>query len=247
MKNDWLDKIIQNIADGFSYSSGDITNPDDSVGKQVRARAKAAILKHLKIAELKARHDELRELPKSRWEGHEHCVGWDTVDDRLSELESQIKELSDENRGCPHCKPENFPKMMTGIYGCPCSCHASQEPSLNKIGDVMKVVKSEDNLLEFDNGLVIEGDGDVDCCAYNFLDFEQLPVGTELPTMSAGQFVDKISLKNDGFAIKDSTGTPKWIQARSNQNGYYSNMTTLVVKYKGKTLRVAELSGEKTY
>ena len=95
-------------------------------------KSRALIQKHLKIAELKARHDELRELPKSRWEGHEHCVGWDTVDDRLSELESQIKELSDENRGCPHCKPENFPKMMTGIYGCPCSCHASQEPSLNK-------------------------------------------------------------------------------------------------------------------
>lgn len=107
----------------------------------------------------------------------------------------------------------------------------------------MKVIKSEENLLEFDNGLVIEGDGDVDCCAYNFLDFEQLPVGTELPTMTAGEFADNINLKEDGFSVKDSERTPKWVQARSSQNGYYSNITTLLLKYKGKTLNLGELSG----
>lgn len=108
----------------------------------------------------------------------------------------------------------------------------------------MKVVKSEDNLLEFDNGLCIEGDGDEDCCAYNFLDFEQLPVGTELPDMTIGEFTDKITLKDDGFIIKDSQGTPKWVQARSNQNGYYSNRTTLVVKDGTKTIRLDEFAGD---
>jgi hypothetical protein len=108
----------------------------------------------------------------------------------------------------------------------------------------MKVVKSEENLLEFDNGLVVAGDGDVDCCAYNYLDFEQLPVGTELPTMTAEQFAKKIKLKEDGFAIKDTDNVPKWVQARSNQNGYYSNMTTLVVEYKDSKLELANLSGE---
>lgn len=111
----------------------------------------------------------------------------------------------------------------------------------------MKVTVSEENLLEFDNGLVIEGDGDVDCCAYNYLDFEQLPVGTELPTLTAGEFVDYISLKEDGFAIKDSDGIPKWVQARSNQNGYYSNITDLIVKYEGKTINLGRLSGEVGY
>lgn len=108
----------------------------------------------------------------------------------------------------------------------------------------MKVIKSEDNLLEFDNGLVVEGVGDNDCCAVNYLDFEQLPVGTELPTMTAGQFIDKIKLKDDGFIVKDSQKTPKWVQARSEQNGYYSNITTLFVKYKGKTLDLGPLQGE---
>lgn len=108
----------------------------------------------------------------------------------------------------------------------------------------MKVITSEENLLKFDNGLIVEGEGDEDCCAVNFLDFEQLPVGTELPTMTAGKFADKIKLKEDGFSIKDSEGTPKWVQARSAQNGYYSNSTTLKVTYKGKTLVLGELAGD---
>lgn len=108
----------------------------------------------------------------------------------------------------------------------------------------MKVIKSEENLLEFDNGLVLEGEGDVDCCAYNYLDFEQLPVGTEVKTMTLGQFVDTIKLKEDGFALKDTEGTPKWVQARSSQNGYYSSMTTLIVKQDGKTVDLGELYGE---
>ena len=108
----------------------------------------------------------------------------------------------------------------------------------------MKVIKSEDNILEFDNGLVIEGDGDVDCCAYNFLDFEQLPVGTEVPTMTALALSKKIKLKEDGFAIKSSDGTPKWVQARSNQNGYYSNCTTVNLIYKDNKITLGELSGD---
>lgn len=110
----------------------------------------------------------------------------------------------------------------------------------------MKVTKSEDNLLEFDNGLSVIGDGEVDCCAYNYLDFEQLPVGTELPTMSLGEFADRIQVKEDGFSVKDIAGTPKWVQARSNQNGYYSNMTTLVLKYQDKEARLSKFAGEES-
>jgi len=100
----------------------------------------------------------------------------------------------------------------------------------------MKVIKSEDSLLEFDNGLKVIGEGDVDCCARNYLDFEQLPVGTELPTMDLKDFHKTISIKEDGFAVKDIEGTPKWVQARSDQNGYYSNMTTLILEQGGKRI-----------
>lgn len=112
----------------------------------------------------------------------------------------------------------------------------------------MIVTKSEDNLLEFDNGLVVEGWGDIDCCAVNYLDFEQLPVGTELPTMTTEEFKKYIIIKEDGFSLKDSDGTPKWVQARSAQNGYYSNMTTLAVGEVGTTMtqknKVCEFSGD---
>lgn len=94
----------------------------------------------------------------------------------------------------------------------------------------MKVIKSEDNLLEFDNGLKIIGDGEEDCCARNYLDFEQLPIGTILKDMDLEDFHKTINIKDDGFSVKDIDGIPKWVQARSEQNGYYSNMTTLVLE-----------------
>lgn len=108
----------------------------------------------------------------------------------------------------------------------------------------MKVIESGDNILKFDNGLVVEGDPDYDCCAVNYLDFEQLPVGTELPDMTAGEFADSIKLKEDGFSVKDINKVPKWVQARSQQNGYYSSMTTLVVKDADKSITLGKLSGE---
>ncbi len=108
----------------------------------------------------------------------------------------------------------------------------------------MKVIKSEDSYVQFDNGLELIGDGDVDCCAYNYLDFDQLPIGTELETMTAKAFIKAATIKDDGFSIKDTDGVPKWVQARTEQNGYYSSMTTFRVAYKGESLEVGEFHGE---
>lgn len=108
----------------------------------------------------------------------------------------------------------------------------------------MKIIKSEENLIEFDNGLKVVGIGEKDCCAANYLDFEQLPVGLELPTMNLGEFVNAISVKEDGFAVKDIDGIPKWVQARSDQNGYYSNITTLIVEQGDKKVTLKELGGK---
>jgi len=110
----------------------------------------------------------------------------------------------------------------------------------------MKVIKSEDNLVEFDNGLKVTGIGDEDCCAVNYLDFEQLPVGTELPTLSLGGLVDYITVKEDGFSLKDINEIPKWVQARSQQNGYYSNITTLILEHEGKRIDLGKLEGEES-
>lgn len=111
----------------------------------------------------------------------------------------------------------------------------------------MKIIKSEDSYVEFDNGLVIEGEGAMDCCELNYLDFEQFTVGTEFKTMTAEEAAKAIRVKDDGFILKDIEQTPKWCQARSVQNGYYSSMTKLFVRYKGKNIELGKLYGEVEY
>ena len=111
----------------------------------------------------------------------------------------------------------------------------------------MKVIKSEENLLEFDNGLIVSGDGDVDCCAYNYIDFEQFTVGREFKTMTAGEFIDAVTIKEDGFSLKDTSEIPAWAQARSQQNGYYSNMADLMLEYDGEEMKIGRLAGEGGY
>ena len=108
----------------------------------------------------------------------------------------------------------------------------------------MKVVKVIDGYYDFvtkvvfDNGLALESDFNPDCCTYNFLDFEQLHVGREFPDMNGEEFLAAIVAKEDGFIIKDSSGVPAWVQARSIQNGYYSAGCDLVATYQGKEHRV---------
>lgn len=101
---------------------------------------------------------------------------------------------------------------------------------LIKQGGNMKVIVSEEGHLKFDNGLILESNHRQECCEYNYLDFEQLPVGTELPTMTAKEFAEAIKIGDDGFSIKDIHGIPKWVQARSEQNGYYSEGVDLIIR-----------------
>lgn len=99
----------------------------------------------------------------------------------------------------------------------------------------MKVIISRENYLEFDNGLKVYGEHHQDCCENNYLDFEQLQVGDEFEDVeSPVEFLAIIKIKEDGFSIKDKTGVPKWVQARSEQNGYYSSSIDLVVERGGE-------------
>ena len=105
----------------------------------------------------------------------------------------------------------------------------------------MKVVKSFDfdGYLEFDNGVAIESFHDNDCCEENYLDFEQFVVGAEFPTMSAEELCRSLILKPDGLILKDSEGIPKWAQARSEQNGYYSYNVGVAIKDNSDTYILA--------
>lgn len=73
-----------------------------------------------------------------------------------------------------------------------------------------------------------------DCCEHNFLDFEQFMSGDEFPDCDKpDDFLNLIVIKEDGFVLKDVNGIPKWAQARSEQNGYYSNMLGIEVGKEG--------------
>ena len=108
----------------------------------------------------------------------------------------------------------------------------------------MKVIKSDENILVFDNGLEVSSEYEQECCERNYLDFEQLPVGTEMPDMDDEEFKKSVSLKEDGFSVMASDGFSKWVQARSLQNGYYSRSVTPTVTYNDKTTQMQELDGE---
>lgn len=94
----------------------------------------------------------------------------------------------------------------------------------------MKVIESCDGYLEFDNGVAIQSFHEHSCCEDNYLDFEQFPVGAEFPTMSVEELCRSLVLRPDGLILKDSEGIPKWVQARSEQNGYYSDSVGVSVK-----------------
>lgn len=95
---------------------------------------------------------------------------------------------------------------------------------------VITVVQSEDDMLKFDNGFYIGGYHSQDCCEYNFLDFEQFKVGDKFPSAETlGDLIKQIRIKEDGFFMADAQGIPKWAQARSHQNGYYSTGVGLKV------------------
>lgn len=89
----------------------------------------------------------------------------------------------------------------------------------------MKVTHiGEDDYIEFDNGVTISSYHDPDCCETNYLDFSQFKVGMEFPAIKEPKDIQKvIHLRKDGIYLVSTDGLPVWAQARSNQNGYYSD------------------------
>lgn len=85
-----------------------------------------------------------------------------------------------------------------------------------------KVIHIKENLLEFDNGYKLSGYHEMGCCEYNYIDFEGIPVGTNIPFKGVEGIRKAITPKEDGFILKGEKGMKHWAQARSVQNGYYS-------------------------
>lgn len=107
----------------------------------------------------------------------------------------------------------------------------------NEIKKFMKIVKIDEieNKVKFDNGICMYSYHVQECCENNYIDFSQLKVGDEFEGEHINDLLNAITIKIDGVIIRDINGIPKWLQARSEQNGYYSNVVQLIIsdsKYK---------------
>lgn len=107
-------------------------------------------------------------------------------------------------------------------------------PFINNAEKKMKVTYiDEDKYIKFDNGVKISSYHDRDCCESNYLDFSQFRVGMEFPAIKEPEDIQKvIHLRKDGIYLVSEDGLPIWAQARSAQNGYYSDRVGVEVVVK---------------
>lgn len=107
-------------------------------------------------------------------------------------------------------------------------------PFINNDKRKMKVTHvEEDEYIEFDNGVKISSYHNQDCCEWNYLDFSQFRVGMEFPAIKEPEDIQKvIHLRKDGIYLVSEDGLPIWAQARSAQNGYYSDRVGVEVVVK---------------
>jgi len=88
----------------------------------------------------------------------------------------------------------------------------------------MKIIKIEDKLLTFDNGITIGYYHVQDCCESVYADFKQLH-----DTGILGKNIDKIKIEqvnNSGFRLNGF-----FVPCYNEQNGYYGSDLTLVIRY----------------
>lgn len=94
-----------------------------------------------------------------------------------------------------------------------------------------KIIKLEENLIEFEDGTRITCDHCQDCCEYNYADCEQLD------DLARGYDFDTAKLKIEavdeaGFRFGDRPERMFFVPCYSSQNGYYSS--DIVVSINGE-------------
>jgi hypothetical protein len=86
-----------------------------------------------------------------------------------------------------------------------------------------KIIKTEDNLLEFSDGTRITCDHEPDCCEYNYADFEQLDDLARGYDFNTSKLRFE-SVEGSGFRFGDHPQRMFFVPCYSDQNGYYSDM-----------------------
>lgn len=109
----------------------------------------------------------------------------------------------------------------------------------------MKIKEIKEDRIIFDNGNILEGIHEQDCCESVYADFENMQVMTKI----ASNYINSdeldfdedllkhiIKIPNVGFFIEDKNGIRLFVSCYNSQNGYYSSdlelcYTQSVVQY----------------
>lgn len=85
-----------------------------------------------------------------------------------------------------------------------------------------KIIKLEENLIEFDDGTMITADHCQDCCENNYADCEQLDDIARNTDFDTANLVFE-EVEGSGFRFGNAPAKMFFVPCYSDQNGYYSD------------------------
>lgn len=85
-----------------------------------------------------------------------------------------------------------------------------------------KIIKLEENLIEFEDGTQITCDHEQDCCEYNYADCEQLDDLARAYNFDTAKLQIE-AVEDAGFRFGDRPERMFFVPCYSVQNGYYSS------------------------
>lgn len=99
----------------------------------------------------------------------------------------------------------------------------------------MKLIKINENSLEFDDGTIIEDNHDQDCCEHVYADWKQL---NDTDIMSKDFAEIKIEgVKDSGFRLNGY-----FVPCYNSQNGYYGSNLELIITNPSKDKKIMDIS-----
>lgn len=102
----------------------------------------------------------------------------------------------------------------------------------------LKVVKVGPNGIDFENGVILWSDHEIDCCEYHYLSFDDLTMADfkELEfDLTGNNFFKKIP--NYGIELIPIHGHSVKIAGHGENNGCYSDQLELIITQNGKEIK----------
>lgn len=98
----------------------------------------------------------------------------------------------------------------------------------------LKVIKVEDESIEFDNGVTLFSSHESDCCESHYLSFNDIPL-SDFDGLKFDLSKDDFFKKVEGYGIEliPVKGHPVRVPGYGSNNGYYSTNLTLCIQGEG--------------